>query len=258
MRINRSAMRAMQVFETFDKFRKPLSLNEITLELDLPPSSGIALLKTLVQCGYLEFDRNSRTYLPTTRIAMLSSWVPDRLFARTNIIPVMQSLADSTGQTVMMGTRSDLSAQYVHVIVGKETPYWELLPGTLRPLASSGIGLLLLSTLNPDELDYTIRRLNIASGDRALHLNLEETEASLKVIRRQGYMFSRNLFHSDQGIITILLNNKFFNRTLTLGIGGQTVHLEENLENYLRLLLSAVRDIEAAAKETPPVQEQNR
>ena len=61
----KSARRVMEILELFDQVRRPMSLKEVCDRLGLAPSSGIALLKSLVFVGYLEFDKASRTYLPT-------------------------------------------------------------------------------------------------------------------------------------------------------------------------------------------------
>ena len=249
MRINRTTQRTMQVFEAFDIMRRPLALNEIATELKIPPSSGIVLLKTLVRTGYLEFDRKSRTYLPTMRIAILSDWVPDTLYVRSRILPVMQSLAEKTGETVVIGTQSDLYAQYIHVVVRKEASYWSLLPGTLRPLSTSGIGMLLLSTLSSNDLEQTLRRFKAASDSKDPALGLESIQERLKQIRDQGYVFNRNLVRSDMGIIAVILKASFFDRTLVLGIGGTWHDLEANLDRYLTMLRRSALEVEEEASQ---------
>ncbi|HEX7943836.1 MAG TPA: helix-turn-helix domain-containing protein, partial [Phenylobacterium sp.] len=76
----KSAQRALEILEVFARQRRPLALKEILEELGYPTSSGSALMKSLVALGYLDYDRERRTYFPTMRIAVLGHWVPAALF----------------------------------------------------------------------------------------------------------------------------------------------------------------------------------
>ena len=67
----KSARRAFEILELFDRERRPLALKDILEALGYPASSGSALLKSLVALGYLDYDRDRRTYFPTMRISAL-------------------------------------------------------------------------------------------------------------------------------------------------------------------------------------------
>ncbi|MES2987369.1 MAG: helix-turn-helix domain-containing protein, partial [Pseudomonadota bacterium] len=140
--ITKSAKRVMEIFERFDQLRRPLSLKDVCDDLGYPISSAAALLKSLVNIGYLEYDKQHRNYLPTMKIAMLGSWVPEELFGRTSILPIMNQVRDFSGESVCLGTRSDLYAQYVHVVHSEAPLRYLVPPGAIRPLARSGFGLL--------------------------------------------------------------------------------------------------------------------
>ncbi len=235
----KSARRVMEILELFDHVRRPMSLKEVCDRLSLAPSSGTALLKSLVFVGYLEYDKASRTYLPTMKIALLGSWVSEGMFSRMNIVPIMEHMRDVSGETIFLGTRSDLYTQYVHVLTSSEPDAYIIPPGTIRPLARTGIGHLFLSLLNDRDMEYTVRRLNLAEPDRSLRVPYEEVRKSVATIRNQGYVFSKNRFHANGGIIAVLLPVAPFNRTMALGLGGQTDRLEENLAENLRILREA-------------------
>lgn len=248
----KSARRVMEILELFDQMRRPLSLKEVCDRLGLAPSSGTALLKSLVFVGYLEYDKASRTYLPTMKIALLGSWVSEGMFSRMNIVPIMQHIRDLSGETVFLGTRSDLYTQYVHVLPSTDESYTYIPPGTIRPLARTGIGHLFLSLLNDRDVEYTVRRLNLAEPDRSLRVPYEEVRQSVGTIRTQGYVFSKNRYHANGGIIAVLLPVAPFNRTFALGLGGATDRLEANLDDYLRMLREARDEVAqfAAAADT--------
>jgi DNA-binding IclR family transcriptional regulator len=162
----KSAKRAFEILEAFSRHRRPLALKELLDELDYPASSGSALMKSLVALGYLDYDGERRTYFPTMRIAALGSWVPGVLFGDGQLLGALEDLHRETGETVILAVQSDLHAQYVHVIPSPEPLQLRVPPGTRRPLAQSGLGLVLLSAKRDPEIERLRRRIN-ASGEGA-------------------------------------------------------------------------------------------
>jgi DNA-binding IclR family transcriptional regulator len=238
----KSARRVFEVLERFDAVRRPLTLKEIAHGLDYPISSAQALLKSLVVLGYLEYDRPSRTYLPTMRIAAVGRWVADGLFGDAEVLPVMRALRDATGETIILGARSDLFAHYVHVVRGEDDPVNAApAPGSVRPLGRCGIGRLLLSALSDDEIDLLVRRINIAEPQ--VRLELPQLMDDIATIRHQRHVFSRNLFSEGSGAIAVLVPAAPRGRRLAIGLGGPVNRLAANYESHLRRLRSAAENL---------------
>src|SRR4051812_27531129 len=105
----KSAVRVLEVFELFERERRPCALNEICAALDYPQSSGTVLLKSLVSRGYLSYDRSARTYFPSLRLASLGEWVGPALFGQDGtIFEVLRDLHRATGETVSIALHNDV------------------------------------------------------------------------------------------------------------------------------------------------------
>jgi DNA-binding IclR family transcriptional regulator len=220
----KSARRVFEVFEYFDRRRRPLSLKEITDELGYPASSGSALMKSLVTLGYLDYDREGRCYFPTMRIAVLGDWVRDALFGDGDLLAFMERLYRLTGETVILAAQSDLHAQYVHVIRSDEPLQLAVPPGSRRPLAASGMGWVLLAPKTDAEIEALRRRANAAGGPR---LTREALLERVNEVRRQGYAFSKHTVTEGVGVVAALLPRGPFGRTFALGVGGPVTRLEQ-------------------------------
>jgi IclR family KDG regulon transcriptional repressor len=222
--IVKSAARVFDVLELFDRERRPLTLKEVRGRLKLAPSSGAAILKSLVALGYLDYERRTRSYFPTMRIALLGQWVPGALFGDGKIPKLMQRLHRVTGESVLLATQSDLNAQYVHAVHGSEPLQAAVPPGTLRPLTGSGVGWLLLSRQSEDEIEALCRRIDIESGKRVDRAALRRNIAA---VRRDGYVFSRHTVRRGVGIIAMLLPGRALGRTFAIGVAGNVARLDE-------------------------------
>ena len=238
----KSARRVFEVLERFDAARRPLTLKEIADALAYPTSSAQALLKSLVVLGYLEYDRPSRTYLPTMRIAAVGRWVAEGLYGEADVLPTMRRLRDLTGETVILGARSDLFAHYVHVVRGDDEPlHFAPAPGSVRPLGRCGIGRLLLSAETDDEIDLIVRRINIA--EPAARLDLAELMDDIAAIRHQRHVFSRHLFTEGVGAIAVLAPGPWHGRRFALGLGAPVARLEADYEAHLARLRAAADNL---------------
>ncbi len=230
----KSAKRAFEILEAFSRHRRPLALKELLDELDYPASSGSALMKSLVALGYLDYDGERRTYFPTMRIAALGSWVPGALFGDGPLLGALEDLHRETGETVILAVQSDLHAQYVHVIPSPEPLQLRVPPGTRRPLAQSGLGLVLLSAKRDPEIERLRRRIN-AAGEGAT-LSRDEMMARVNAVRARGYAFSRNAISQGVGIIGAALPNGPFGRVFAVGAAGQVERLERKEEEIVAAL----------------------
>jgi DNA-binding IclR family transcriptional regulator len=236
----KTARRLFEVLEYFDEIQQPISLKDISTHFEYPVSSASALLKSMVVMGYLDYDGYSRTYMPTMRIATLGNWVQGALFGEGRILALMKHMSDVTYETISIGTQSDLFAQYIHVIPSTYAIRFHLKPGTVRPLARSGLGWLLLGARSDEMIEKLLRRINAEEEDRKLRIGLPDLMARIKEIRKQGYVFSRHTVTAGAGVIGMLLPIRRHGRILAIGVGGPVERLEQKKKRILSELRGGI------------------
>ena len=235
----KSAKRALEILEVFNRHRRPLALKEVLDETGYPTSSGSALMKSLVALGYLDYDRERRTYFPTMRIAVLGAWVPGALFGEGPLLAALEDLHGKTGETVILAVQSDLHAQYVHLVHSEEPLQFRVPPGARRPLARSGLGLVLLSAKPDAEIERLRRRIN-ASGDGGQQ-SRDELMARVNEVRARGYAFSKNAISQGVGIIGAALPKGPFGRVFAVGVAGYVPRLEDKEDQIVSELRTMIR-----------------
>jgi IclR family KDG regulon transcriptional repressor len=229
----KTARRIFEVLEYFDEVQQPISLKDLSLHLSYPVSSASALLKSMVVMGYLDYDSYSRTYMPTMRIATLGNWVQGALFGEGNILALVKHMSEVTRETISIGTQSDLFAQYIHVVPSQYAIRYHLKPGTVRPLARSGLGWLLLSARSEETIDRLVRRVNIEEHNEP-RVVFSELMEQIRQIRSDGYVFSKHTVTVGAGVIAMLLPIRRHGRILAIGVGGPVDRLEEKRETILQ------------------------
>jgi DNA-binding IclR family transcriptional regulator len=236
----KTAKRLFEILEYFDEMQRPLSLKEVALRFGYPVSSASAVLKSMVVLGYIDFDRYSRTYMPTMRIVQLGQWVQGALFGERGILALVNHLNRETEETVSIATQSDLYMQYIHVQPSPQTIQFSIRPGTIRPLARSGLGWMLLSARSDDTIEKLVRRINFEEEDRKKKIDLKELMQKLRKIRKDGYVISLHTVKAGAGVIGMLLPERRHGRILAIGVGGPADRLVSKRTQILRSLREGI------------------
>jgi len=236
----KTAKRLFEILEYFDEVQRPLSLREVAHRFDYPVSSASAVLKSMVMLGYVDFDRYSRTYMPTMRIVQLGQWVQGALFGERGILALAHYLNRETEETVNIATQSDLYLQYIHIQPSPQTIQAAIKPGTIRPLARSGLGWMLLSARSDETIEKLVRRINFEEEDRKKKIDLKELMKRVQKIRKDGYVVSLHTVTEGAGIIGMLLPVRRHGRILAVGVAGPADRLVANRAHIVRCLREGI------------------
>jgi DNA-binding IclR family transcriptional regulator len=237
----KSAKRVIEIFEYFADRQAPATLMEVARSLDAPASSTSALLNSLRQLGYLDYDRRQRTFVPTLRAALLGIWINDMFLSDGTILSLMHDLREKTGETVVIGTQSGLHVQYIHVmrsLVRHAAPH--VATGRLRPLLRSAVGQVILSLRNDQEVLALAHRINAEEKDPANRVKPQELLRKLEACRRDGFGYTEGATTPGGGIVAVLLPAPPHQPPMALGIGTVIPKLRKQKANYLKALRQAV------------------
>ena len=184
----KSALRVLDIFELLARHPDGIGLSEIATTLEIPKSSAHGLLATLMSRGYLRSGRHDRTYRLGVRVFELGSgymadtdWLADGQ-------EVVRELAHACDETVHLAILAGDEVLYVAKEEGTNTIRMVSAMGKRFPAHGTGVGKMLLSTLDPADLDQ------IYAPDRTLSPLTAHTitdpaafRQELAQCRRRGY-----------------------------------------------------------------------
>lgn len=247
--ILKSARRVFEVFEFFAERRRSATVAEVVEALGYPQSSTSMLLKALANLRYLEYDRYSRRYVPTMRIALLGSWVHDQVFNETSLARLVDELHEVSQGTVILGMQNDIHVQYIHLVqMHSRKLQWYIRPGSLRPLCLTGVGRMLLSRKSDLEVVYLLRRINAEESDPGRRIRESELLRELDQIRNQGYAYTEGTLNPHAGVIAILLPTPASQPHMGIGIGAHIPELRRRKFEFLELLHSKLAPYSAGQR----------
>lgn len=236
----KSACRVLEVLEYFDDLQRQSTVMEVSDALGYPQSSTSALLSSLVTTGYLNYDPQKRTYITSSRVALLGNWVSAPFFAEGAIISMMKELNEQTHDTVVLGVRNGLHIQYIHVIQATSPARLHMTLGTVRPLVASGVGYAVLSTMNDAEITRIVMRVNAEATPGEPLIKVRELLDTIAAVRAKGYAFTRDMVTPGGGVIAAPLPWMSGESRLIIGIGGISEVIQHREEELARALLGQI------------------
>lgn len=234
----KSATRVLALLELFDRLERPASVTEIAREMGIPQSSTSMLVNSLIDRGYLTTLPDRRVQ-PTVRVSMLGRWVDERI-TDGRVTRLMRDLGEETGETILLGIASDIHVVYIAVIPATRAMRLHIPAGTRRPIADSGMGLMLLSAMDDAEIGRRLARAAAARDPGAPGLVQKDIMAEIAGIRAKGHALSASRIVPGAGIVCTLLPTAEGSQPMAIGIGGQAFEVVEKEQAFATLLKTKI------------------
>ena len=237
----KSAARALEVLEYFDTVRRAATVMEIARALGYPQSSTSVLLRSLVTLGYLELDASARTYQPTPRVTLLGSWIEPLLSPGGPVLRMMDELGKDTGETVILGVPAGEAVRYIHVVQATGAMRLHVGPGTVRPMAISGMGRLFMSTMPEARVRQIVHRYNTELGRAAESLRWANVRNDLASIRLNDYCPSLDRLNPGIGGISMLLPVAPHGVPMAVAIGGFSKTINDGRDAFVERMRRSIK-----------------
>lgn len=181
-----SVSAALSILEHLGQARES-GVNEIARALEMAPSRAHRLLKTLLGRGFVYQDESTKRYRLGIKLFELGSSVTGRLGVRDAAYPEMQSLHDTTGETVSLGILEEGDVLYLERIQTDDVLVLNLPPGRRVPAHSTALGKVLLAADDQERVDALLRSGGLARLTPNTITSKAKLRRELEQIRRGGY-----------------------------------------------------------------------
>lgn len=184
----KSADRTLQLLELFATNIDGLTLTDVCDKTGWPKSSSLGLLRTLHARGYLDLiDRTTRYHLGP-RVANLGAIYLDHLDLAKVGAEVVRDISRTCDETVHLAVLRDEQVLYVAKEEGGGRMRMVSMIGRTVPAHATGVGKMLLSTLEPAAFDALHPpNLDLPRLTARTITNRSRFLAELAAIRERGY-----------------------------------------------------------------------
>lgn len=244
----KSAERTLALFELFSREQRPFTVGRISDLLGMPQASASMLLRNLTELGYLEYDREARTFAPSIRVALLGSWI-DRRFGEAGAIGTrLDALQRRVGETAFLGIQNGAAAQYILSQQSHQPETLSVESGQFRSLTCSAMGRALLSIKPDAEVIAWVRRSNAEATEARFKVHEGEFMQLIARARADGYASTAGDVTPGLGAIAMAIPSPMGQAPIALGVGGPVGRLRRKRE----AIVAAMREFAASFHAPPP------
>ncbi|WP_019937520.1 IclR family transcriptional regulator [Bordetella sp. FB-8] len=231
----KTALRVIEIIEIYAQEGRSLTLTELSRLLDAPMSSCLGLIRTLVSRGYLYETGKRQGYYPTARLLHTAQRIARNDPVLERMQPVMESLRDATGETVVFGQLQDQSVRYLDVCESANPVRYITAPGDLREPHINSIGRAILGASSDQARDQVLDKLSFASSAASR----EMLASQLRQWREQGWYPNFGESFADLGgiAIPILIGDALYG----LSVAGPLYRVQPRAAEIVAALHAAAR-----------------
>lgn len=189
----KSAVRVLGVLEYFYRNRHPARAVDICRTLDLPVSSTKYLLTSLVDSGYMTFDKESKKYFPSILFTGFASWLSSIYTSGEVLRNLAREVHETLGDTISITVQHEehMRALIIEMDNDATPPAYDF--RVRIPLIGSGGGLVVLARLSDEEV---IALINKESGKLPPDQRQNRHEQILSDVRQtrlRGYSLKKHI-----------------------------------------------------------------
>lgn len=242
----KTALRVIEIIETFAKEQKPLSLTQIARDLGAPVSSCQALLKTLINLGYVYETGAWHAYYPTGRLLAMAEQISRCDPVLENVLPNLRELSHSTNETILFSKLSqNKRVVLLHALESTYPLRYSEQPGTQTEPHTSVTGHALLSTLDAGERRRVLTEHPLVRYTRNTMTDPVEIEATIQNALIRGW-FSDIDHAASEEVGTISWPLRLTESRYALTVAGPLARVTRNEKAYAQELRFACATMEQA------------
>lgn len=248
----KTALRVIEIIEIYAQEGRSLTLTELSRLLDAPMSSCLGLIRTLVSRGYLYETGKRQGYYPTARLLHAARRIAHNDPVLERMQPVMQSLRDATGETVVFGQLQDNRVRYLDVCESANPVRYITAPGTLREPHINSIGRAILGMSSDDARGRILDKLPLSPDPAHADLARRALQSQLRQWREQGWYpnFGESLADLGGIAVPILIGDALYG----LSVAGPLYRVQPRAAQIVAALQAAARGLVAhdSSQTDPP------
>lgn len=187
----RSPLRSMQILYELACNRAAVSLADLSVRLSLPKSSLFRLLKTLESGAYVVSVPGGYK-IGSAALKLGAAIIRNREFPNC-AVPVMQSVSDDCGETIILGTLANNRHEVVYAAVIDATSPLRFISeaGSSNPLYGSASGQVLLAYMPDNELNEYLASVTLVKHAPGTIETVDALRAKLADVRTTGVSASQ-------------------------------------------------------------------
>ena len=187
---NPSLGKALQIFEVLAQQAAPMRLQELARELNMPDSTLLRFLNTMIDYGCVAREPDTSRYGLTLKLAQLGSRVQSNYPYQKVIHPYLEEVSRKLQEPVSLCVEQNGSVVYIDTVDGPDHMLRTLQRiGKVAPMHSTGAGKVLLQNYSTNSLEEYVATRGLPAFTEKTITRAEVFYNELEEVKQRGYAY---------------------------------------------------------------------
>jgi IclR family KDG regulon transcriptional repressor len=232
-----SAAKTLRLLEIATEADGP-SLSKLIAATELPKSTVLRMLTTLVEEGFLERSIYGE-YRPALKLWRLGCRSVDYETVRSEVLPVLRDLVAQTSETAHYAVYSDGEAVYVEKVDGTHPVRSYTSVGSSSPAYATATGKTLLAWQDDPEIRRVLERARRLT--RSTNANFNSFLDERDKIRHCGYAVNRGEWRDGVWGIAAPVFDRGGQVVAAIGISGPESRISTEIDRLSNIVIKSAR-----------------
>ncbi len=244
--------RTLDLVEVFATHQRPLFLSELAKIMDIPVSSCLGLVRTLLNRGYLYEVRKRGGYYPTRKLWLQAVKIDQGNPLLDIIHEHLVALQQQVNETIVLGKILNEQVMYLDVVESNQSIRYSVQIGETRPLHANSIARAILAKSTDEEVLQLLQKIQMEPYNEKTITSPEVFIANLQKIRKQGW--GENIGDSVDDLAAIAMAFPFAGDWYGISIVGpmqrilkQWSSLPNYLTNTIEQILASINNVHSSS-----------
>jgi len=231
-----------------------VSPKELAERLGIDRSSAYRLLYTLMDCGYLIQDPQTRSFVPNSvKFLSLSGKIVSKLDWLKLADQQLKKLRDETRETANLGLLEKNHLIYVKQELSDNAVRVFNILGVERPVHSSSLGKAIVAFLDEPALSKLLDEIELTARTPKTITNKDIFRLHLEMVRKQGYALDDEENYEGVRCIAAPIFGYDGQIIASMGISGPTSRITlDKMPSYIEHVLRATSELSEKLGYVPP------
>ncbi|MFF2853488.1 MULTISPECIES: IclR family transcriptional regulator [unclassified Peribacillus] len=244
VKLNKSASRVMDILVLLSREDQPLTVSEISRELNVPKSSTFEILTTMVEKGFLQVDDHLKIYKLGLKLFEVGAAYLYNTDLHKEARPYLETLMTKTGETAFLAIESDGEVVYLDKVEAPSSIRTTATLGNRNPMYRTGLGKAILAGYSNDKVrelmgntEFIQRTSNSITSYNSLIENLNQ-------IRQRGYSIDDRENEEDVFCIAAPVYDESNRPVAAISVAGLATRMKDDeKDKYSEFLVEAALGI---------------
>ena len=185
---NKSVAKTLQIIEALSQSNAPMRLHDIALSVEMPDSTVLRMISSLMEFGYIYQDVDSNKYFLTLKFAKIGAIVSSRNNLRDISHPRLVELSGKCNEAACIAIEENNQIIYIDITDGPDGMLKVMnYIGKQAPMHCTGVGKCILLNYNEQQIDELIQKKGLQRYTPNTLTTKKALLDELELVRNKGF-----------------------------------------------------------------------